>query len=403
MFSNDKTENTYIIKENLGSGSYGSVNVVQKKDNNASFAMKRINTSHLMLTNQYRRQMDEMNILFFNKCPYLLHGVDVYYMRDKSQLDIITELYNGRNLNSFIKKYKSIQKQIPNDVIWNIFIQISLGIQYLHSNGVIHRDLKPANILLSNKDRPNKIVICDFGASICLDNYNVFCKTKIGTPYFMSPEQNNANYYDKKTDIWSLGCILYELITLEKPFVSNSINMLHAKINKGYYKPLILKSDSSDTHIWSYLLKKMLQPDVNLRISIENIMDLPEITQKIAFYKLIQVYDHQLEIPERLRSKSVYSSYGLYHYIVNLKNDFSSVINQPNVPNILKEIPVKKQNQNNIKLPPIKNNRPIQNMIKRNRYILGFYDPYSDKEMGIDNIGLKSWKDSVAQLPDYNN
>ena len=414
MFSNEKIENTYIIKGNLGSGSFGSVFIVEKKDNNQSFAMKRINTSQLMHSNDYRRQMHEMNILFFNKCPYLLHGLDVSYIREKSRLDIITELYDGRNLNNFISKYRAIQKPIPNELIWNIFIQISLGIQYLHSNGVIHRDLKPANILLNNKDNPTKIVICDFGASICLDNDNAYCNTKIGTPYFMSPEQNNDVHYDKKTDIWSLGCILYELITLEKPFEANNIEMLNKKIIKGNYKPIVLKSSNSDTHIWSFILKKMLEPDVNIRSSIDNILDLPEIREKISLYKLIQLNLEKLDIPERLHSKSVYSSYGLYHYIVNLKNDFSSVFAKPPSSYSIKDKLAGKLNHYNIKLTPIPpknlNNRlhdnpmvpRLYNIIRRNRYILGFYDPTENKEMGFDNIGQKSWRDSVADLPDYN-
>jgi serine/threonine protein kinase len=415
MFSNERIENTYTIKGNLGSGSYGSVFIVEKKDSNESYAMKRINTSQLLHVNDYRRQMHEMNILFFNQCHYLLHGSDVSYIREKSRLDIVTELYHGGNLNNFILKHRAVQKRISNEVIWNIFIQICLGIQYLHGNGVIHRDLKPANILLNNKDMPTKIALCDFGASICLENENAYCYTKIGTPYFMSPEQNNSDHYDKKTDIWSLGCILYELITLEKPFEANNINMLNQKINKGYYKPLLLKSNYSDTHIWSYILKKMLEPDVNIRSSIDAILDLPEIREKIVNHKLIQTNGIKLDIPERLNSKIVHSSYGLYNYIVNLKNDFSSIILKPKSSYSVKEIIVEKINKNNIKLPPIeyKNlldnrlpNKPniprIYNIIRRNRYILGFYDPKTNKELAFDNVGLKSWKESVADLPDYN-
>lgn len=415
MFSNEKIENTYNIKGNLGSGSYGSVYIIEKKDNNETYALKRINTSQIMNTNDYRRQMHEMNILFFNKCPYLLHGLDVSYIREKSRLDIVTELYDGRNLNNFISKYRAVQKPIPNDIIWNIFIQICLGIQYMHQNGIIHRDLKPANILLNNKDKPSKIVICDFGASICLEKDIEYCYTKIGTPYFMSPEQNKSDHYDKKTDIWSLGCILYELITLEKPFEANNIEMLNQKINKGYYKPISLKGNISNSHIWSFILKKLLEPNSELRSSIDNILDLPEIREKILYFNLIQNTNEKLIIPQRLNSKMVQSSYGLYHYIVNLKNEYASIIIKPKSSQSLVEIPKDIINKNYIKLPPIPKlnfvgrnsyegnyrNR-LQNIVRRNRYILGFYDPATNKELGFDNVGLKSLKDLVADLPDYN-
>ena len=441
MFSNEKTENTYNIKGNLGSGSYGSVYIVEKKDNNQKYALKRINTSQLRHTNEYRRQMHEMNILFFNRCPYLLHALDVSYIREKYRLDIITELYEGRNLNNLISKYRAIEKSIPNSLIWTIFIQICLGIQYLHTNGVIHRDLKPANILLNDKDNPTKIVICDFGASICLPDEDAYCCTKIGTPYFMSPEQNNSNYYDKKTDIWSLGCILYELITLEKPFEANNINMLNQKITKGYYKPIELKSNSLDNHIWSFILKKMLTLDAKSRISVNTILDLPDVKDKLNIYNLIHNNKNSLDIPERLNAKTVQSSYGLYHYIINLKDDYAALMIKPKSSQLNKENPrnekkenyiqlnkenptnEKKENyiqlnnfnKNIIKLPSIikKNNAPdkvsnkpmaerLRDIIKHNRYLLGFYDQHSNREMAFDNIGLKSWKESVAELPDYN-
>jgi serine/threonine protein kinase len=424
MFSNEKIENTYNIKGNLGSGSYGSVYIVEKKDTTQKYALKRINTSQLRHTNEYRRQMHEMNILFFNKCPYLLHALDVSYIREKYRLDIITELYDGRNLNNLISKYRAIEKSIPNSLIWTIFIQICLGIQYLHTNGVIHRDLKPANILLNDKDNPTKIVICDFGASICLLDDNAYCSTKIGTPYFMSPEQNNSNCYDKKTDIWSLGCILYELITLEKPFEANNINMLNQKITKGYYKPIELQLNNLDNQIWSFILKKMLTIDVKSRISVNTILDLPDIKDKLNLYNLIHNNNNSLDIPDRLNAKTVQSSYGLYHYIINLKDDYAALMIKPKSSQLNKENPTndKKENhmqlhnfnKNIIKLPSIitKNNIPdkisnkpmaerLRDIIKQNRYLLGFYDPNNNREMAFDNVGLKSWKESVAELPDY--
>jgi len=414
MFSNEKTENTYNIKGNLGVGSYGSVYIVEKKDTTQKYALKRINTSQLRNADEYRRQMHEMNILFFNRCPYLLHALDVSYIREKYRLDIITELYDGRNLNNLISKYRAIEKSIPNSLIWTIFIQICIGIQYLHTNGVIHRDLKPANILLNDKDNPTKIVICDFGASICLPNENDYCSTKIGTPYFMSPEQYNSNCYDKKTDIWSLGCILYELITLVKPFEANNINMLNQKITKGYYKPIELQSNNLDNNIWSFILKKMLTLDAKSRISINTILDLPDIKDKLNMYNLILNNKNSLDIPERLNAKTVQSSYGLYHYIINLKDDYAALMIKPDSSPVNKNdkkenyIQLYNPNKNIIKLPSIvhKNNKPmtdrLRDIIKKNRYLLGFYDPNNNREMAFDNVGLKSWKESVAELPDYN-
>ena len=101
-------------------------------------------------------------------------------------------------------------------VIVNWFIQILFGISVLHSKKVLHRDLKSANIFLtSNKT----IKIGDFGISKVLDNTSA--KTFVGTPYYLSPEVCENRPYDFKSDLWSLGCILYELCTLGVSFSHN--------------------------------------------------------------------------------------------------------------------------------------------------------------------------------------
>lgn len=99
------------------------------------------------------------------------------------------------------------------------------GIQALHSKNVLHRDLKSANVFLTS----NKYVkIGDFGISKVLDSTSA--KTFVGTPYYLSPEVCSNKKYDLRSDLWSLGCILYELCTLNYPFQANNILSLAMKI-----------------------------------------------------------------------------------------------------------------------------------------------------------------------------
>ena len=177
--------------------------------------MKSVDAYHLRKTNDLRRHIHEINILTFINSQYLLKLNDMYFSNDN--LNLITPHYGGGNLDNYIFKYKTNNRKIPINTIWSIFIQICMGLKQLHFNGIIHRDIKPANILMDNKESPKNIVICDFGVSIILDKSTEFCKTSIGTPYFMSPEAGDQVLYTKKTDIWSLGCLLCELIMLEKP------------------------------------------------------------------------------------------------------------------------------------------------------------------------------------------
>ena len=115
--------------------------------------------------------------------------------------------------------------------IWKIFLQLSYGIYYLHKNNIIHRDLKTANIFL---EKDNRIKIGDFGISKILDNTNL-TDTQIGTPLYFSPELVKKQEYGTKTDMWSLGCILYEMLTLRVAFNSLSMAALCKKIKTASY------------------------------------------------------------------------------------------------------------------------------------------------------------------------
>lgn len=112
------------------------------------------------------------------------------------------------------------------DKIWKYFIQIIFGLKYLHYNNIIHRDIKCSNIFL---DQYDNIKIGDFGTSKILTEYLNYGQTQIGTPYYMAPEIFKRIRYTNKVDIWSLGIVLYELITLDVPF--KGYNMIDLKNN----------------------------------------------------------------------------------------------------------------------------------------------------------------------------
>jgi NIMA (never in mitosis gene a)-related kinase len=103
----------------------------------------------------------------------------------------------------------------------NLFIQMVIGIQYLHQykvrqvkSQVVHRDIKPHNIFI-NED--GVVKLADFGISKALDRTTEKALTLVGTPYYLSPEACKNEGYDNKSDVWALGCVLYELATLKVP------------------------------------------------------------------------------------------------------------------------------------------------------------------------------------------
>lgn len=118
--------------------------------------------------------------------------------------------------------------------IWKVLIQITWGLKGLHDLRIMHRDLKSANVFLF-KDWTAKLG--DMNVSK-LANYKGLNYTQTGTPYYASPEVWRDEPYDLKSDIWSLGCVIYEMITLKPPFRADDMQGLYKKVIKGHYPKL---------------------------------------------------------------------------------------------------------------------------------------------------------------------
>lgn len=116
------------------------------------------------------------------------------------------------DLGQLINKYKLEEKKFSEWQIQNFFIQICFSIEYIHRRRIIHRDIKPSNIFLPKQDF---VKLGDFGISKVLENSLDSAMTILGTPYYLSPELCKNKPYNFKTDIWSLGCLLYEMCELK--------------------------------------------------------------------------------------------------------------------------------------------------------------------------------------------
>lgn len=140
---------------------------------------------------------------------------------------------NG-DMAQLIKKCKNEKDYVAEDVIWKIFMQIILALRECHENKecgkILHRDIKPGNVFF---DSSNNVKLGDFGLSRILSDESVYAQTNVGTPYYMSPEQIHEQNYDEKTDIWSTGCVLYEMVALKPPFQARNHLALATKIVSG--------------------------------------------------------------------------------------------------------------------------------------------------------------------------
>ena len=143
------------------------------------------------------------------------------------------EYCEGGDINQLIKRCKKSNEYIAEDIIWKIFTQVLLAIHAIHNHKegkILHRDIKPSNIFL---DKDNNIKLGDFGLSRELSVESKFAYSHVGTPYYMSPEQIDETKYNEKSDIWSLGCFLYELTTFKPPFQAKNQIMLAMRIKSG--------------------------------------------------------------------------------------------------------------------------------------------------------------------------
>jgi NIMA (never in mitosis gene a)-related kinase len=177
------------------------------------------------------------------------------------------------------KKQGCLMEEID---VWRIFIQMTRGLKALHDLKILHRDLKSANIFL----------LSDGSAKIGDLNVSKVARkglgyTQTGTPYYASPEVWNDSPYDSKSDIWSLGCITYEMLTLHPPFRAENMEALYNKVIKGNY-PKISDKYSKDI---SDIIKLLLKVNPKDRLSCDQILKHDIIKKRLEFFQATNGYE----------------------------------------------------------------------------------------------------------------
>jgi len=142
--------------------------------------------------------------------PYIITYKESFM--DKKCLCIVMDFADGGDLYTKIANQKKVGKVCySEDQILDWFVQMALAIKHIHDKKILHRDLKTQNIFMTQS---GQIKIGDFGIARVLQHTYDCAQTAIGTPYYLSPEICQEKPYNQKSDIWSLGCILYEMCTL---------------------------------------------------------------------------------------------------------------------------------------------------------------------------------------------
>ncbi|KAK2953519.1 putative G2-specific protein kinase nimA [Blattamonas nauphoetae] len=261
--------NKYQKVKTVGRGSFGAAILVKHKENGRQYILKEINISQLS-KKEKQESINEIKVLSKLRHPNIVSYRESFI--EKGLLCIVMDYADSGDLYQRIQKQKNTL--MKEDVILNYFVQICLAMKHVHDRKILHRDLKTQNIFLTSG---NVVKLGDFGIARILSNTGELAKTAIGTPYYLSPEICEDRPYDMKSDIWSLGCVLYELTTLKHAFDANNMKGLVMKILRGSYPPI----NSQYSPDLKNLIAQMFNRNPKQRPSVNQILLMPFIQRRI--------------------------------------------------------------------------------------------------------------------------
>uniref|UniRef100_A0A2K6ESN0 Serine/threonine-protein kinase Nek11 n=1 Tax=Propithecus coquereli TaxID=379532 RepID=A0A2K6ESN0_PROCO len=263
----------YVLQQKLGSGSFGTVYLVSDKKAKQGEELKVLKEISIGQLNPNETVRANLEAQLLSK---LDHPTIVKFHASFVEQDnfcIITEYCEGRDLDCKIQEYKEAGKIFPENQIIEWFIQLLLGVDYMHERRILHRDLKSKNIFLKS----NLLKIGDFGVSRLLMGSCDLATTLTGTPHYMSPEALKHQGYDTKSDIWSLACILYEMCCMNHAFTGSNFLSIVLKIVEGDTPSLPERYPRE----LNAIMESMLNKSPSLRPSALEILKIPYIDEQL--------------------------------------------------------------------------------------------------------------------------
>ncbi|KAF1332770.1 Nek protein kinase, partial [Globisporangium splendens] len=256
-----KTRDAYSVLMEIGNGAFGNVYLCERKVDGVKLCMKEL---ELTLLSPRDRCLAEVALYQrLPASPFIIGFHEAFWEVKDEKLLLVLEYGDAGDLDAYIHAHR---QEPPNKRrALEIFAQIAHGVTVLHAQRILHRDLKAKNVFLFQDGRA---VIGDFGTSKSLSSASALGSTLVGSPLNMSPEVLEDEPHSFATDIWSLGCILYELLTWEPPFAAPSYPAVVYKTTQGSYHPL---NDSISLDLRD-LVAQMLQKDQHKRPTIQEVL-----------------------------------------------------------------------------------------------------------------------------------
>jgi len=280
--------NDFQIISKLGEGAYSTVFKVKRTVDGKTYALKKVKILNLS-DKEKENALNEVRILASVKSNYVVSYKEAFFDEKDRTLCIVMEFADNGDLYQKIVEHKKKAMFFEESEIWKVFIQLVKGLKALHDLKILHRDLKSANVFLySNGDAK----IGDLNVSKV--TRTGIGHTQTGTPYYASPEVWQDNPYNNKSDIWSLGCVLYEMITLKPPFRAQDMEGLYKRVLRGQYSKIPDRFSSDLFQIVQFLL----QVNPKLRPNCDQILDHPIIQKRIGYFDSLSKDKDNININE---------------------------------------------------------------------------------------------------------
>ncbi|VEU22444.1 DEKNAAC103414 [Brettanomyces naardenensis] len=265
----------------LGKGSYGKVLLVKHRKTGKLYAQKQLQKASMIVNaKNYEQTLTERTILKKVTHPNI---VKLYYaLQDFDKVYLILEYLDGGELFHYLREERILSEKVACFYV----AELILALRHLHINaGVIYRDLKPENCMLNSRGH---LVLTDFGLSKASGE----CRSLFGTAEYMAPEVIRGEPYDSQCDWWSLGAVMYDMLTGSPPFTGNNHKRIMDKILKQKVQyPFYLSQDAKD------LLRRLLNKNPAKRINCDTEF---ETVRKYRFFRYINWDDLEAQNDDKL-------------------------------------------------------------------------------------------------------
>jgi len=253
----------YDLHYRIGHGQFSQVWAAQHRRTGQMVSLKKVQIFEIMDSKVRKDCVNEVKILQSLEHPHIIKYLDSFI--EDNEMVIVLEWAERGDLRRLLRERKESAGQLlGEEQIWLYFVQICGALEHMHMRRMMHRDLKPSNIFVTAS---GDLKLGDLGLSRYFSSKTMQAQSVVGTPYYMSPECIRGTPYDWSSDTWSLGCLLYEIATLNSPFHQEGLTYytLGKLISSCQYHPLPPETPETVKR----LVSSILVPDPKARPSVE--------------------------------------------------------------------------------------------------------------------------------------